>query len=60
MNPDECASTFLPLELFDGGVMEPMPDALWEDAEALFVQGRPYCGRSKFYMHGEQNIIMIT
>ena len=39
---DEAASTFLPLEFFDGGEMESMPDALWEDAESLFLQGKPF------------------
>ena len=46
---DEGASTFLPLEFFDGGEMEPMPDALWEEAEARYAQGQPFCARSKFY-----------
>ena len=46
---DEGASTFLPLEFFDGGEMEPMPDALWEEAEAFYLQGKPFGARSKFY-----------
>ena len=46
---DEGASTFLPLEFFDGGEMEPMPDALWEEAEAYFLKGKPFGARSKFY-----------
>ena len=50
---DETVSTFLPLEFFDGGEMEPMPDEVWENAESRFLGGNPYLARSKFYALGE-------
>ena len=52
LDEDEVASTFLPLEFFDGGEMEPMPDALWEKAEEYYNAGKPFCARSKFYGPG--------
>ena len=55
---DESASTFLPLEFFDGGEMEPMPDSLWEDAETLFLQGKPFGARSKFYQVGGTDALL--
>jgi hypothetical protein len=55
---DEGASTFLPLEFFDGGEMEPLPDSLWEDAEAMFEQGKPYLARSKFYSVGGKDALL--
>jgi hypothetical protein len=50
---DETVSTFLPLEFFDGGEMEPMPDEVWENAESRFLGGNPYHAPSKFYALGE-------
>lgn len=55
---DESASTFLPLEFFDGGEMEPMPDSLWEDAETLYTQGKPFGARSKFYQVGGTDALL--
>ena len=55
---DESASTFLPLEFFDGGEMEPMPDSLWEDAETFYTQGKPFGARSKFYQVGGTDALL--
>ena len=58
LSEEESASTFLPLEFFDGGEMEPMPDALWEEAETHYLQGKPFCARSKFYSVGGKDALL--
>ena len=49
---NEGASTFLPLEFFDGGEMEQMPDALWEDAEARHHGSHAPCPRTRHCVRG--------
>ena len=59
LSEDEVASTFLPLEFFDGGEMEPMTDDLWDKAESYFSKGKPFKARSKYYASGGKTSSML-
>jgi hypothetical protein len=59
LSDDEVASTFLPLEFFDGGEMEPMTDDLWDKAESYFSKGKPFKARSKYYASGGKTSSML-